>query len=163
MDVSRERPQETARRLLSVIRKAKLQVYASPYRFKECGLAELEGKLDPEALAVVRDDEVWSQLVPAEARADGAVALVRFHFPAGLDNSGFVGWLASHIKRATGSGVLVVCGQNSGRGGIFDYWGFPLAVKDQVIGEIEALMSTPAADRAGATIPRPARRRGRPR
>ncbi|MFC5235901.1 DUF6196 family protein [Pseudonocardia zijingensis] len=28
------------------------------------------------------------------------------------DDSGFVGWLASRIKAATGSGLFVVCGQN---------------------------------------------------
>ena len=44
-----------------------------------------------------------------------------FHFPAGVDNSGFVGWLASHLKVVLGTGVLVVCGFNSQRGGVFDY------------------------------------------
>jgi hypothetical protein len=28
-----------------------------------------------------------------------------------VDNSGFVGWLASHLKAAIGTGVLVVCGK----------------------------------------------------
>jgi hypothetical protein len=35
--------------------------------------------------------------------------------------------------------VLVVCGQNSQRGGIFDYWGAPLSVAGQVIAEIRKL------------------------
>ncbi len=62
-----------------------------------------------------------------------------FHFTAGLDNSGFVGWLASHLKTAIGTGVLVVCGQNTQRGGVFDYWGAPLSVADQVIAELRSL------------------------
>jgi len=63
----------------------------------------------------------------------------RFHFPAGLDNSGFVGWLASHLKRQFGTGVVVICGQNSARGGIFDYWACPFAIADPVLAEIRAL------------------------
>jgi hypothetical protein len=35
-----------------------------------------------------------------------------------------------------GTGVLVVCGQNSGRGGIFDYWGVPFAVGPSVVSEV---------------------------
>ncbi|MBC8038097.1 MAG: hypothetical protein H7X89_12855, partial [Rhizobiales bacterium] len=96
--------------------------------------------LRPDALAAVRDDEVWSQLVPATGDSAEPVGLLRFHFPAGADNSGFVGWLASHIKATTGSGIFVICGQNSGRGGIFDYWGFPLEVKEPVVAEVQKLM-----------------------
>jgi len=62
-----------------------------------------------------------------------------FHFTPGLDNSGFVGWLAAHLKARLGTGVLVVCGQNSQRGGIFDYWGAPLSVSAKVIAEIRRL------------------------
>jgi 2-iminobutanoate/2-iminopropanoate deaminase len=57
--------------------------------------------------------------------------LFSFHFAHGVDNSGFVGWLATIMKRELGTGVFVVCGQNSNRGGIFDYWGIPIAMKDE--------------------------------
>ncbi|MFC9438074.1 DUF6196 family protein, partial [Nocardia sp. NPDC057030] len=83
-------------------------------------------QLTPRTLAVVRDAEKWSALVPF-AEADGAevekFGLFSFHFPTGLDNSGFVGWLAGQLKRTLGTGVFVVCGSNRERGGIYDYWG----------------------------------------
>jgi hypothetical protein len=56
-----------------------------------------------------------------------------------LDNSGFVGWLASHLKTAVGTGVFVVCGQNTRRGGIFDYWGVPVEAADAVLAEVRRL------------------------
>ena len=56
-----------------------------------------------------------------------------FHFRSGLDNSGFVGWLATRLKARLGTGVFVVCGQNSARGGIFDYWGFPTDLRHDAI------------------------------
>jgi len=59
-----------------------------------------------------------------------------------LDNSGFVGWLATHMKRSLGTGVFVVCGQNSARGGIFDYWGCPYAIRDSFFREIEGLIES---------------------
>ncbi len=46
-------------------------------------------------------------------------------------NSGFVGWLACWLKRELGTGVVVVCGQNSRRGGVYDYWGCPAHLCEQ--------------------------------
>lgn len=59
----------------------------------------------------------------------GSGRLLSFHFPSELDNSGFVGWLAGLLKRELGTGVFVVCGQNSRRGGIYDYWGCPAQLR----------------------------------
>lgn len=81
------------------------------------------------ALAFVRDEEVWSVLTRAGPAATEPFGLFSFHFVEGLDNSGFVGWLASRLKLVLGTGVFVVCGQNSRRGDIFDYWGVPLTLK----------------------------------
>ncbi|WP_280394542.1 DUF6196 family protein [Nocardia brasiliensis] len=67
--------------------------------------------------------------------------LFSFHFPTGMDNSGFVGWLAGHLKRALGTGVFVVCGSNRERGGIYDYWGCPVELLAAVEREIETLRS----------------------
>ncbi|MCY1556532.1 hypothetical protein D9M68_932910 [compost metagenome] len=92
-----------------------------------------------EALAFVRDENVWSALVPSSKPEQERFILFSFHFQPDLDNSGFVGWLASHLKAEVGTGVLVVCGQNSHRGGIFDYWGAPLSVAEQVIAEVRRL------------------------
>ena len=57
---------------------------------------------------------------------------------SGLDNSGFVGWLVSHLKAALGTGV-VVCGFNSRRGGVFDYWCVPEKIGAAAIAEVRRL------------------------
>jgi hypothetical protein len=91
----------------------------------------------------VRDDLSWSRLVPLTAQQDHVerFGVFSFHFPAGLDNSGFVGWLATHLKIELGTGVFVICGSNRTRGGIYDYWGCPAGLLDQAIAVIEGLRS----------------------
>lgn len=143
MYVSRETPEETDRRLRGVLAQAEIRAYDRPYAFAESPRRE-RFALHPEALAVVGDDEVWSQLVPAGDRATEPFAVFRVHFPEGVDNSGFVGWLASRLKRDLGTGVFVVCGQNSGRGGIFDYWGCPLDQAEAVLSAVRALRGEPS-------------------
>lgn len=88
----------------------------------------------------MRDDEVWSQLVPSTDPRQERFGLFRFHFSAGADNSGFVGWLASHLKRRFGTGVFVTCGQNQANGGIFDYWGVPETLAEPVFAELRQLV-----------------------
>lgn len=140
VQISRETAEETDNRLRGVIAQATLKTYADDYVFVEFAPPDFPSAVSPAALALVRDDDVWSQLVPAAAGDDGErFAIFRFHFPAGIDNSGFVGWLATHLKRSLGTGVLVVCGQNSGNGGIFDYWGCPAELRDEVIAVVRAL------------------------
>ena len=62
-----------------------------------------------------------------------------FHFNNGEDNSGFVGWFASYLKQKLGTGVFVTYGQNSNRGGIFDYWGCPSELGRKAIEEVQFL------------------------
>ncbi len=139
MHVSRESAEQTERRLYRVMAQAEFEVYERPFAFEEFAAGDFPAGANPAALALVRDGQVWSQLVPAE-RPDGELFKVfSFHFPEGLDNSGFVGWLASHLKRSVGTGVFVVCGQNGAGGGIFDYWGCPFEVSDLVLKEIHRL------------------------
>jgi hypothetical protein len=111
------------------------------YAFEEFPLAEFSAKANPEALALVRDDQVWSQLVKSNDANAELFAIWRFHFPADADNSGFVGWLAMHLKELFGTGVFVVCGQNSADGGIFDYWGCPWELRESVFREVQRLVS----------------------
>jgi len=142
MFVSHETDAETDARLRRVIALADFVVYDDTFAFLESPAAGTPAEPRPDAVAIVRDDDVWSQLVPlAPANKDAAelCALFRFHFPPGVNNSGFVGWLATHLKRELGTGVFVICGQNSRRGGIFDYWGCPLALRDDVRRVIERL------------------------
>ena len=139
MYISQETPTQTQARLRLVIAQAELLVYDQPYVFEEVIVERFPSHHIADALAFVRDSHVWSALVPQRQPQQEAFSLFSFHFPPNLDNSGFVGWLASHLKATVGTGVFVVCGQNSTRGGIFDYWGAPLAVADQVLKEVKLL------------------------
>ena len=142
VDISHETPERVGERLRRVIKEARLLTYDEPYAFEEFPLVEFTTRASADALALVRDDAVWSQLVPASADAAELFALWRFHFPADADNSGFVGWLANHLKQRFGTGVFVVCGQNSEDGGIFDYWGCPWSLRDEVIAEVSSLSAS---------------------
>jgi len=143
MYISQETPTQTEARLRKVIAEAKLRVYDQPYVFEEVSVEQFPSHHIADALAFVRDSHVWSALVPQrqqqQEQQQEAFSLFSFHFAPNLDNSGFVGWLASHLKARVGTGVFVVCGQNSTRGGIFDYWGAPVSVADQVLTEVELL------------------------
>jgi hypothetical protein len=142
VDISYETVGEIDSRLRRVIRAAALKVFDQPYAFTEFALDKFPVAADREALAFVRDDETWSQLVPHRDDDAEAFTIFRFHFPAGVDNSGFVGWLATHLKQRLGTGVFVVCGQNAARGGIFDYWGCPATIRENVLTEINNLIAT---------------------
>ena len=143
VNISKETALQTEVRLRRVIREATLHVFEGAYAFEEFPLALFSECANPSALALIRDDEVWSQLMPAGPDEREKFAVCRFHFPSGTDNSGFVGWLASHLKAEFGTGVFVTCGCNSGDGGIFDYWGVPLELAGPVIEEIRALTRAP--------------------
>jgi hypothetical protein len=140
VNISQETPVQTEARLRRVIRDARLTVWDAPYAFVEFPLAVFRDRADPQALALVRDEVVWSMLVPAPDDAAEPFAIWCFHFPAGADNSGFVGWLATHLKARFGTGVFVTCGQNSADGGIFDYWGCPWELRVEVIGAVKDLV-----------------------
>jgi hypothetical protein len=156
VDISYETSAETDERLRHVIAAAELKVYEQSYIFAEFPPEGFPSGVDPEAIALVRDDQTWSQLVPDRLGSAEPFTLFRFHFPAGLDNSGFVGWLATHLKRRLGTGVFVVCGHNGGHGGIFDYWGCPESLREAVLAEIAGLVSErpPAHQEVSGNPPR---------
>ena len=139
VDISRETRGQTEARLRAVMRLARADFLDGPYRYHEFPDDRFPAAARRDALALVRDGDRWSQLVPADDEAGERFALFGFHFPAGMDNSGFVGWLASLLKEALGSGVLVVCGMNRDDGGIFDYWGVPFSIRDDAFRAIRAL------------------------
>lgn len=142
VSISQESTEETERRLRGVVAAAELVALPGEWSFHEAPLTE-PPELGPEVLAVVRDEDCWSSLAPATATAAERFSLFSFHFSPGADNSGFVGWLATELKRRTGTGVFVVCGYNSGRGGIYDYWGCPVQVRGQVADALLALRHHP--------------------
>jgi hypothetical protein len=144
VSISKETALQTELRLREVIRKSTVQIYDGAFAFDEFPLALFDTRADPSALALVRDDRVWSQLRVAGRRDRETFAVWRFHFPPGVDNSGFVGWLASALKAKFGTGVFVTCGSNSSEGGIFDYWGVPIELADPVLQEIRNLTRAPS-------------------
>jgi hypothetical protein len=140
VDISHETVEQTEHRLRRVITEARLLIYPDAYTFVEFPLDQFPKAVSSDALALVRDDNVWSQLVPSRGAEKEQFGIFRFHFPAGADNSGFVGWLATHLKKRFGTGVFVTCGQNYADGGIFDYWGVPAALAEEVFDEIRQLV-----------------------
>ncbi len=151
VDISHENPEQTRARLGRVLGLARFVVLPGGWSFSESPLADPPA-LDASVLAAVRDDERWSWLSPAEPGAPGSAAtevfaLGHFDFPAGVDNSGFVGWLAGELKLRLGTGVIVICCANSERGGIHDYWGWPIELGEEVpdvIRELGAGIEHPA-------------------
>jgi hypothetical protein len=151
VSVSDESPRETERRLREVIAAAELVAFDGEWAFFETPLAAPPA-LTGDVLAVVRDEDSWSWLAPADPVSVERFALFSFHFPAGLDNSGFVGWLATELKRRLGTGVFVICGQNSDRGGIYDYWGVPVRLRTpaaEVLRELGAVAAPNVGDASG--------------
>ncbi len=96
--------------------------------------------LSEDLLAAVRDEDSWSWLACGPRRRR-ALPAVLFHFPPGVDNSGFVGWLACWLKRELGTGVVVVCGQNSRRG--LRLLGLPAHLREQASGVLDELGAAP--------------------
>ena len=137
MYISKETKDETEERLKKVLKTSSFKIFEKPYYFRETSVNDFQ--FDPDALAMVKDDEVWSLLVPVEKDGTENFKIFSFHFENGLDNSGFVGWLASKIKEKFGSGIIVICGQNSNQGGIFDYNGCPIEISEEVINYINKL------------------------
>jgi hypothetical protein len=155
VSISHESADETDARLRRVLAATRLDVMPSTYAFAESPTSEPLQVADG-ALAIVRDETIWSQLVPSPNGTAERFDLWCFHFPAGVDNSGFVGWLCTHIKRRFGSGVIVICGHNSGDGGVFDYYGCPAGLGAEMVAFIRELGETPIMDTAVAPSVPPA-------
>lgn len=142
VSISQERAVESERRLRAVLHAAKVEHLEGAWSFRR-----FNGGLPAGALATVKDADGWCALVPAPSRDAGEqFGLTMTTFDPGIENSGFVGWLATTIKRRLGSGVFVVCGDNPNRGGIFDYLGYPLEVADVVRELIDELRAGTSDD-----------------
>ena len=81
MFISLETLGEIDKRLLEVIAKSECRFYEGSYAFEEFPLQECLARLSSDALALVRDDQVWSQLVPSVDTDEELYGLFRFHFP----------------------------------------------------------------------------------
>ncbi|WP_024769850.1 DUF6196 family protein [Aquimarina macrocephali] len=60
MYISKESKEETEIRLIRVLKSANFKVYQEPYYFRELPLNNFV--MDPNALAIVRDDEIISYI-----------------------------------------------------------------------------------------------------
>ena len=124
--------------MMDVLRTSEFQVMEDLYCYKNVEHDSV--RVDNNVLAFVRDSEHWSCLILADSDSqedNEKYKLFCFHFKQDKDNSGFVGWLATKIKKKFGSGVFVVCGFNSDHGGIYDYWGCPIEIGQKVVNYIE--------------------------
>ena len=126
-------------RLRDVFRRSRIEKYDAPYSFLESDSQTPSNNIAQSAIALIRDGASISQLQPAVHDDVEQFALWSVHFPAEVDNSGFVGWLARKLKRKFGAGVFIVCGSNSSCGGIYDYWGAPEQLRAEVFAELDRL------------------------
>lgn len=139
VSVSHETADETKQRLQGVLGLAEMVVLPGTWSFVESP-RDQPPVLDDDLLAVVRDEDSWSVLRPSdEDDARERFGVFSFHFPEHVDSSGFVGWLAGALKEQLGTGVFVVCGSNSDRGGVYDYWGCPSELLDDAISAVHRL------------------------
>ncbi len=141
VQISHETPEQTEKRLRKVISKADFKVYSGTYAFEEFPLNKFNQEANQDALCLVRDNEVWSQLVRCTDESKELFCIFSFHFDDCEDNSGFIGWLANHLKSKLGTGLFVTCGQNTNRDGIFDYWGCPSELGNQTVNEVRRLIN----------------------
>lgn len=102
MYVSQETPAQTHARLVRDLAEADLVVFSEPYAFVEVSVEALPAHLATQALAFVRDEDVWSALVPTPDPAPERFVLFSFHFTPGLDNSGFVAGSPRTSRRPSG-------------------------------------------------------------
>jgi len=137
--VSREVGAQTEARLRDVFRRSAISWLPGCWSFVERNDAAERD----DWIAAIRDEGQLSVLCPASEpaseTAEERFGVFRVVLPSGADDSGFVGWLATRIKAATGSGLFVVCGQNRERGGIFDYYGVPEVAVPEVAAVLERL------------------------
>jgi hypothetical protein len=105
---------------------------------------------EPQAIACVRDGEVWNQLLPVHSGHSGPrMGVVSFHFADHISGAGFIAWLAAWIKQEVGTGVVVIGGKDSHPSdgldrasfGVFDYWCCDAANRTRFLDAINKLIA----------------------
>ncbi len=139
--VSHELRALTEARLRGVFRQSAVEWLPGLWAFVEG--EDVLGRED--SIAEIRDEGRLSALCPTLNAAE-RFGVLRVVLPRGADDSGFVGWLASRVKAETGSGLFVICGQDAGRGGIFDFYGVPEAAIGEVCSVLERSRSIGSLD-----------------
>lgn len=141
VSISSERRVESERRLRAVFRSAEVVHLDGAWCFRR-----IHAGLPVDAVATVRDADGWCALVPASDDSVERFGVTLTTFAPQIENSGYVGWLATTIKHRLGSGVFVICGDNPSRGGIFDYLGYPLEIAEAVRTLIDELRGPSVGD-----------------
>ncbi len=130
--VSTEVSAQTEARLRGVFRRSSVDWLPRLWAFVE----REDASSRDDWIAEIRDDGHLSALCPATGTAAERFGVFRVVLPRDEDDSGFVGWLASRVKAATGSGMFVICGHDQERGGVFDYYGVP----ETAVADVRALL-----------------------
>ena len=134
-------------RLLRVIAQAQFEVFPADYIWQPMTNDQRPSR---NAIACVRDGEVWHEFVPAPASTSAErYRVVSFHFTEGTDAAGFVAWLAAHLKRSAGTGSVVICGKDRRdiselfriSQGVFDYWCCAVTAGDRFVALIRSLIT----------------------
>jgi hypothetical protein len=155
MHITPEIPTQTEWRLRRVAAAMHVEVLDGAWWYDEFSVEEFRGRARPDAIAMVRDGDSWCQLVPVKP-GDSPREPLRIwccHFPEGIANSGFIGWFATRVKERTRSRMVVICGQNRRRGGIYDYGGCPLSAAGAVIAELRNLSAGVRSVRSTDALP----------
>jgi hypothetical protein len=133
-------------RLLRVIAQAQFDVLTNDYVWQPMSSSQPPAR---DAIACVRDGDVWHQFVAASPNSSAQrYRVVSFHFKEGTDAAGFVAWLAGHLKRSAGTGSVVICGKDrrdtsalfQTSQGVFDYWCCLVAAGDKFVAVIQSLI-----------------------
>ena len=140
----RESTEQMHERLSGVMAASGFEALSKPYAWQQVSRLL---QLPATAVAAVRDSSTWYALRAVTPEAAGAYRIMVFHFAEGSNASGFVAWLAGIIKKEVGTGVMVVCGFDARATpalwqtslGLFDYWGCPWGLGDEVIALVERL------------------------
>jgi len=140
----REATEQMHERLSGIMAASRFEALSQPYAWQQ--VSKLS-QLHATALAAVRDGSTWYALAAVTPEAAGAYRIMVFHFAEGSNASGFVAWLAGIIKKEVRTGVMVVCGFDARATpalwqtslGLFDYWGCPWGLGDEVIALVERL------------------------
>jgi hypothetical protein len=148
-------------RLLGVISQSRFELLPDDYVWAPMNLGHAPAR---EAIACVRDGDTWSQFIPASSTASSQrYRVVSFYFKEGTNASGFVAWLAAHLKRSAGTGSVVICGKDRRDSpelfqtslGVFDYWCCPVAAGDKFVAVVRSLIEQGRARDARALLPNP--------
>ena len=137
-----ETPSRTEARLRDALRSAEIRLLEPAYAWTL--VEDFPSQVSDEAVALAKDEDGWSQLVPAPgARVAEGWALIRFRFGDGSNIDGLTDWLAAFLRRRVTPRLMIASGLSQRTGRLYLYWGVPPALREQVMREIDILSTSP--------------------